>query len=72
MRARARGFSRTVLFTRGTAGADAGAGASGSDDDDEEEEEETLEASWERMQRSLAAGRAQRMAVEMDMQVTRD
>ena len=65
--AAARGFSSTVAFVRKEAVAahlapdwsNALAGA-----------EETLEESWERMQRSVASGKAQRMPVEMDMQVT--
>ena len=34
-------------------------------------DEEDLAASWERMQRSVAAGRAQRLDVQMQMDVTK-
>ena len=62
----ARGFSTAVAFSR--------AGTEDDDAADEHEtmdmEEETLEQSWERMQRSLAAGSAQRMDVQMDVRMT--
>ena len=57
-----RGFSTTVAFTRRGA-VDEGEALEAEDDG------ETLEQSWERMQRSLAAGRAERMAVEMEARV---
>ena len=50
--------------------ADAAGMAQHSDGDGDEGE--TLEESWERMQRSLAAGRAERLPVDMHMQVQRD
>ena len=60
----ARGFSTASLFVRLSAleaqkAAEAEAAA-----------EETLEQSWARMQKSVQAGRAQRLDVEMDMRVT--
>lgn len=80
--AAARGFSSAVSFRRsdgpvrrgGARYAPARQGKSGTEEADEaaEAEGETLEASWERMQRSLVAGRAERLAVEQDVQVTRD
>ena len=36
-------------------------------DTEEEKEEESLEQSWERMQASLAAGKAQRLAVDFSI-----
>ena len=67
----ARGFSSCVAFVRGGAaeGHEEPASRSASDEpaSGSASEGETLEESWERMQRSLAAGRAQRVAVEMDM-----
>ena len=51
-----------------------GEGESGEEDEEdgeEDDEDEPLEASWERMQRSLQAGRAQRLDVQMEVDVTK-
>ena len=59
----ARGFSNTVCFTR--------KGCEPAKDGEDDDEDEPLEASWERMQRSLQAGRAQRLDVQMEVDVTK-
>jgi hypothetical protein len=72
----ARSFSSCVAFTRrsamppeGLAAAAAGEPAAAGEDTFGNEED--LAASWERMQRSVAAGRAQRLDVQMQMDVTK-
>ena len=75
----ARGFSSAIAFTRqgseppepqptkaGQVTAQAGAQACAAGG-----EEESLEASWERMQRSLKAGTAQKLDVQMQIDVTK-
>jgi hypothetical protein len=63
------GFSTAVAFTRG------GPGGNGAEAQPSRIrtalDEESLEESWERMQRSLAAGTARRMDVQMAVDVTR-
>ena len=67
--AKARGFSTCVSFARRSSlpPAEKAGTLSPPIDDDED-----LAASWERMQRSLAAGRAQRVGVEMAVDMTRE
>ena len=59
----ARGFSTAIAFTK--------RGFEPPPDELAEEAEETLEAAWERMQRSVRAGTAQKLDVQMQMDVTR-
>ena len=49
-----------------------GAGSSAAGSSSAAEPEETLEESWARMQRSLAAGTAERLGVAYDIGVTRE
>ena len=72
----ARSFSSCMAFTRrsamppeGLAAAAAGEPAAAGEDTFGNEED--LATSWERMQRSVAAGRAQRLDVQMQMDVTK-
>ena len=66
-----RGFSKAVSFKRlkpeGEEEEESDLGASVVAN---EEGGETLEESWERMQRSLAAGKAERLDVQMEVDVT--
>ena len=64
--AEARGFSTAIAFTR--RGCEP---PPPPPEKEEEAEEETLEASWERMQRSVRAGTAQKLDVQMQMDVTK-
>lgn len=74
-----RGFSAAVCFTRRDApslvdAADGATPAAPAEDllnQDTIADGESLEASWERMQRSVAAGRAQRLDVQMNMDSVR-
>ena len=72
----ARSFSSCVAFTRRSALPPAGLAAAAAGEpaaagEDTFGNEEDLAASWERMQRSVAAGRAQRLDVQMQMDVTK-
>ena len=75
----ARSFSSCVAFTRRSAlppelppeGLAAAAGGEPAAGEDTFGDDEDLAASWERMQRSVAAGRAQRLDVQLQMEVTK-
>jgi hypothetical protein len=60
---------RSAMPPEGLAAAAAGKPAAAGEDTFGNEED--LAASWERMQRSVAAGRAQRLDVQMQMDVTK-